>query len=275
VGLPWREDASNTDQTFSRVKIRQTTLPALESCGGSGLVEELAYISKEMQRVVEEVLPETLPTDLQFDRLRDQTIPVASLKALDPAVRGWYLLRLVRRWLPEAPARRSTVRSLERLMDAPKGKRIEFAPGAVWRESDCIRFVIRKPVATPSQVSLSDGNEILGCFGRLTWEILPADMFEIRTDRNEIVVDESKITGCLSVRPWLPGDRFRPFGMDGWKKVKSFLTDVKIASSERKSVHVLCDDERIVWIMGHRMDNQYRVEDHTERIRRFSFEPAV
>ncbi|GMQ82065.1 MAG: tRNA lysidine(34) synthetase TilS [Rhodothermia bacterium] len=274
VGLQWREDASNVDVTYSRVKIRQATLPSLESCGRPFLVEELASISKEMQRVVEDVLPEILPTDLQFDRLRDQSIPIASLKGLDPAVRGWYLLRLVRRWLPEAPARRSTVRSLERLMDAPKGKRIEFVPGAVWRESDCIRFVLRKPVTTPSRVGVSDGNEISGCFGRLTWEILPADAVEIRTGRFEIVVDETKISGCLSVRPWLPGDRFKPFGMDGWKKVKSFLTDVKVASSERKSVHVLCDDERIVWILGHRMDNQYRVEDHTERIRQFSFEPA-
>ncbi len=274
VHLSWREDASNTDESYSRVRIRQTILPLLESCGEAGLTNELVDISKEMRTIVEEVLPSSLPSDLQFDRLNNQSIPVAALRRLDRAVRGWYLLRLVRRWLPDAPARRSTVRSIERLMDSPKGKRVEFLTGAVWRERDSVRFVSRAQRSTPSVMRAMEGNEFRGSFGRLSWENFTSEKVEMPTSRFEIAVDETKICGSLSVRPWLPGDRFRPFGMVGWKKVKSFLTDEKVASSERKSVHVLCDGERIVWILGHRMDDYYRVEAHTKRILQFSFEPA-
>lgn len=273
-GIPWREDNSNADLSYSRVKIRTGTLPALESCGESDLIGELVTISKDMRVLVDELLPETLPPDLQFGRLIGPSVPIEALRELDPAVRGWYLLRLVRKWLPEAPVRRSTVFSIDRLMDAPTGKRIQFKTGSIWRERDCIRFVPASSEAEPTPAGVTTGNEIMGSFGRLTWNVIPSETVETQTGPFEIVVDENKIRGCLSVRPWRPGDRFKPFGMAGWKKVKSFLTDAKVASSERKSIHVLCDDERIVWILGHRMDDQYRVEDHTKRVRQILFEPA-
>jgi len=71
--------------------------------------------------------------------------------------------------------------------------------------------------------------------------------------------------GTLTIRPWAAGDRFIPFGMRGSKLVSDFLTDIKINSSERHNQLVATFNNNIVWVLGHRTDNRYRVTEQTAK----------
>lgn len=69
--------------------------------------------------------------------------------------------------------------------------------------------------------------------------------------------------GTLTIRPWAAGDRFVPFGMRGSKLVSDFLTDIKVNSADRQNQLVISFNKDIVWVLGLRTDNRYRVTEQT------------
>ena len=69
--------------------------------------------------------------------------------------------------------------------------------------------------------------------------------------------------GTLTIRPWAAGDRFIPFGMRGSKLVSDFLTDIKVNSADRQNQLVASFNNDIVWVLGYRTDNRYRVTEQT------------
>lgn len=87
-----------------------------------------------------------------------------------------------------------------------------------------------------------------------------------KNNANQIFIDADKIDGLLKVRNRREGDRFIPFGMKGSKKVKDYFIDLKISRDQRQNTAILCDDKNIIWIVGHRMSELYRVTDKTENV---------
>ena len=82
-----------------------------------------------------------------------------------------------------------------------------------------------------------------------------------------IYVDADLPTAPLEVRPWRAADRFRPFGMKGSRLVSDFLADRGLSRLERPWVHLLVDAEgRVVWVIGLRADDRFRVSSATRRV---------
>ena len=73
--------------------------------------------------------------------------------------------------------------------------------------------------------------------------------------------------GSLAVRNRRPGDRFRPVGLDGQKKLQDFFVDRKIARETRDAVPLVVDEtDRIVWVAGHGIDEAFRVTDPAQAV---------
>jgi tRNA(Ile)-lysidine synthase len=68
------------------------------------------------------------------------------------------------------------------------------------------------------------------------------------------------------LRPWVEGDRFRPLGLKGSKKVSDFLNDQKIDSISKKNQLVLTNRGRIVWIPGFRIDDRFKIKNSTKKV---------
>jgi tRNA(Ile)-lysidine synthetase-like protein len=60
------------------------------------------------------------------------------------------------------------------------------------------------------------------------------------------------------LRGWRPGDRFRPLGMSGEKKLQDFFVDAKVPRDQRGRIPLLIADGRIAWVVGHRIAEQFR-----------------
>lgn len=69
----------------------------------------------------------------------------------------------------------------------------------------------------------------------------------------------------LTLRKWQPGDWFCPFGMNGRKKLSDFFTDQKLTLPEKENLWILCSGENIIWIVGYRTDNRYRLTTNTKQ----------
>ncbi|MCG3146692.1 MAG: tRNA(Ile)-lysidine synthase [Verrucomicrobiae bacterium] len=85
--------------------------------------------------------------------------------------------------------------------------------------------------------------------------------------------DGDLLGGKLTVRTWRAGDRFRPLGMKGEKKLQDFFVDAKVPRGERGRVPLVCAaDGRIAWVVGYRMSDAFKVSAQTKRVLRIRFE---
>lgn len=139
---------------------------------------------------------------------------------------------------------------------------------------------------------LADGNVLLLDHGRLTigqergqehpsptprlhTERIPfaAGRDTIPKDPHVACVDADKVAMPLVLRTWQPGDKFVPFGMRGYKKVRDYLRDHKCSLTEKERQLVACDASgNIVWLVNERTDNRFRVGDSTREILRIQLE---
>ena len=69
----------------------------------------------------------------------------------------------------------------------------------------------------------------------------------------------------FTLRPWKNGDKFKPLGMKNFKKVSDFLTDLKIPASQKKEQLVLTYRNQIIWVVGFRIDDRYKITSQTKR----------
>jgi tRNA(Ile)-lysidine synthase len=87
----------------------------------------------------------------------------------------------------------------------------------------------------------------------------------------EAWLDADVTGGDLLVRSRRPGDRFRPLGLAGEKKLQDFFVDARVPRSERDAVPLACGKPGIVWVVGHRIDERARVTESTRRVLRLRF----
>lgn len=86
-----------------------------------------------------------------------------------------------------------------------------------------------------------------------------------------VTLDASTVRFPLTIRPVETGDRFCPFGMDGHRLISDFLTDCKRSILEKRSQLVVTDrDGQIIWVVGLRSDNRFRVTEKTSKILRLT-----
>ena len=87
--------------------------------------------------------------------------------------------------------------------------------------------------------------------------------FAVPKDPQFAYIDADKIAGELVLRKWRSGDRFVPFGMTGFKSVRNYLRDCKKSLFEKERQMVVCSGEDIVWLVGERADNRFKVTPTT------------
>ena len=79
-------------------------------------------------------------------------------------------------------------------------------------------------------------------------------------------IDADAVKGELRLRHWQEGDVFRPIGLKGKKKVSDFFNDQKLSLRQKEKVWLVTDDENIIWIVGYRIDDRYKVKETTSKI---------
>ncbi len=101
----------------------------------------------------------------------------------------------------------------------------------------------------------------------LNIEIIPAEKFHLKKDKNFTALDYDKLEFPLMVRRWKAGDYFYPFGMKKKKKkLSNFLVDQKISIIEKEKIMVLLSGEKICAVIGHRPDERFIVTGKTKKV---------
>jgi len=113
------------------------------------------------------------------------------------------------------------------------------------------------------------GSAHLGPSGDLVAE--EVDPVDLAGTADSVTIDGGSL-GVLVVDAVRPGDRMRPLGMAGSRKLSDLLIDAKVPRRVRGLTPVVRDGERIVWLAGVRMSDEYRVTERTQRAVRLTWE---
>ena len=249
IGQTWREDASNSDLTFARNRVRAELLPLLERNYNSSLVDALAATA-EIARAEEEFwdseLARLVPTLLTpAGRLRLPELarqPLAVQRRLVRLAAGTLDFDRVEQVLDFA--RRGG--RAERSLPLPGGRLARFAAAELWFETSAdadsapaVGYLYRLPV--PGEVCVRELNR------RITASLLPVQAAAQGYNPQQFL-DPSLLASELSVRNWRAGDRFWPLHGKAPRKLKELLP--KVPASKRSAWPVVVSGDEIVWVRG-------------------------
>ena len=271
LGQDYVTDSTNLHDDYVRNKIRLNLLPLMEQINPSvrdGLMataSRLADAAAIYNKVIgeEKARVSTLMPDggLRIDRTAWQASDIP----------GSLLYELLSPYGFNVAQAEDVASSALR----PSGRRFRSATHELVSDRDCwllyplsveadCSFMIREP----------DGGQALAAGGgHLTWTVFrPDDGWEVPRDKRTACVDADKLAFPLLVRRVATGDRFVPFGMKGHKLLSDYMTDRKFSLRQKECQMVVCSaDGRIVWLVGERVDERFRVTDATRRVLRMDY----
>ncbi|MBC7920324.1 MAG: tRNA lysidine(34) synthetase TilS, partial [Ferruginibacter sp.] len=124
-----------------------------------------------------------------------------------------------------------------------------------------------KSVADFVSATVEEGQTSLEREGRrLTFDVRAREGFRIPPSPLVACLDAQAMQYPLKVRSWKAGDWFCPLGMNQKKKISDFLIDEKVPLNLKERVLVLTSNGSVAWIVGHRIDNRFKITDKTERV---------
>ena len=91
-------------------------------------------------------------------------------------------------------------------------------------------------------------------------------MFKFSPDKSVEYISKDGLRNIFEIRKWKVGDKFQPIGMKGTKKISDFLSDEKTSSIQKKEHLVLTNAGEIVWVIGLRIDDGFKVTSETKKI---------
>ncbi len=183
-------------------------------------------------------------------------IPVAKLKVLQP-LKG-YLYELFK------PYGFKIVDELVQILNTLSGKQLYSETHRLVRNRDLLLLAPLESGVTKTQYIIDEQQRVIIDPIKLSVE---KTELKTTTSTDEVLLDKEKLKFPLILRKWQNGDYFYPFGMQGKKKLSKYFKDEKYSLLEKENQWILCNgDLEIIWIVGHRADDRFRITERTTEI---------
>ena len=262
------EDSSNASSNYTRNYFRNELLPAIAKVFPS--VEE--NILKNIQRLSEVAQVYQQAINQNKNKLvvadgNEERIPILKLQKMQPV--RTILWELIKHKLFTA----AQVDEVIKLMDASNGSFVQSATHRIIRNR---RWLIITPTGIEEEssiITIEDmQKKVPFVNGQLIIEHnIPAGNISLQNDQDVALLNAGEITYPLLLRKWRQGDYFYPLGMQKKKKLNRFFIDQKLSPTEKEKVWVLESNKRIVWVIGYRIDDRFKIKPSTSAALKVTF----
>lgn len=287
-GLSWQTDLTNNDMRHFRNRIRLELIPTLKKSYNPNVIEvlnRLAEVAGSEDKWIAGILAPILDALILKEDGHRIVLSVAKLlEQPRPAAR-----RLLRMALEKVKdnLRRISFQHVESILslchenrhggrlDLPDQVRVELYAGQLMisRGQMALRRLpsrIHRQAASDTRYQIEQpGVYSLSDFGiTLTARVQPiGDFPDFRSGGHSVgFFDMDTVSFPLTARHVQPGDKFKPLGAVGTQTLKKFFIDHKIPLSRRAKCAALLSEDRIIWLMGVRIDERFKVTDLTKKI---------
>jgi tRNA(Ile)-lysidine synthase len=267
-GVAFRRDASNRSDAYLRNRIRRRLIPLLARQYNPRIVQSLAGLAALLREDEATLALQAAALSRQavFHDGAVVRVDAGSVRQAGPALRRRVIQDAFRRAAAGRPGlTRRHVQALDALLSQDGAVPLPAGIGARRAGGELLlapagRAVERRGTGGASEVRVRPGAWTAWRPGRCRVRVRrvkePARIPR-RAGRVE-VLSERLLAEPLSLRGWRPGDRFRPLGLAGRKKLQDFFVDAKVPRADRPHVPLLLAGERIAWVVGHRVAEEFR-----------------
>lgn len=253
--LRWKEDHTNAETLYLRNQIRHQLLPVIDGISKEGrraILKSIQHLSSEND-LYRELLKEKLNQIIDVTPLQNRGSHLGLSSGLPTGLAN--TTQLLFEWLRDYGFNIDQVRSIQTAMN-------EGQPGTSFLSATHRLTIEREALElTP----ICQQNDALL---ELSYQQIEKDeSFTIDPSPQVAQLDYDKLTLPLHIRKWQAGDRFHPIGMKGSRLVSDFLKDLKLTTRQKENVQVLLNaDNVILWVVGYRIDDHYKVTENTKTI---------
>ncbi|RZS92560.1 tRNA lysidine(34) synthetase TilS [Aquimarina brevivitae] len=259
-GWMWREDSSNQSNKYLRNKLRLEVIPKLKETTPSFL-KNFGQTLQNLQNA--ENFIKNRAAELQHSLFDKQDNGVLKIKISAIEAEGnpkdilFYVLK---------DFGFTAWNDVFDLVTAQPGKQIVSDTHRLIKDRDFLLLDSFEKVhhtGGSSYLITEDEDLVMIQPGTLKFEVVS----QIQ-DRNRSVAyfDKKKLKYPLLVRKWKEGDYFYPLGMKGKKKLSKYFKDEKLSVLDKEKIWLLCAGDDIIWVIGHRPDDRYKVTSNTTEI---------
>lgn len=268
-GAPFRTDATNLVPEGSRNRIRLDVMPYVEEHINPALVRSLCSMSELLSKDEEYLMAEA---SRAYESARTEDgLKRAGIAALPYPIKT----RVIRLALADAGAlvdiERVHVDAAVELLSARTGARLSFPGIDVWTSYDLLKFG-KQEAPADFELPVKEGllSTPLGVF-RVEF-IEGAEGFERSLTVCFMDADKAEALGePIVIRPRRGGDRFRPVGAPGRRKLKEFFIDRKIDREERARIPLIAAGSEVLFVTGIAASETVKVDEHTGRMIRAEY----
>ena len=259
--LEFREDSTNASTDFLRNKIRHDVIPLMEQINPSfrdGLTRTMGYLEDVSLIFDQSIRKNWEKVSLQLGN--SYYISIEKLQFLNPL--STYLFEFLKPFGFNSAVIQDIIESLKGMPGkqflSPSHRLVRDRESLILsriREEEHLQFYIEegvKEISSPLHLKIS--------------AIEKKDKFKIPPSSQMACIDLDKIQFPLLIRKWQSGDYFRPLGMIGLKKISDFFTDIKLSLPDKENAWILTNGEQVVWIIGYRIDDRYKITGETRNI---------
>lgn len=265
--ISWREDASNATVDYDRNFIRHEVTPRLQQLNPS--------IDKSFKRTHERLMAADALFQLGLQALKQEfvmedkeTVKIDKAFLLVtpyPAGVSWELLKVY-------GFNYIQCQEMVKLSIESSGKR--FLSATHQLVVDRTAWLISPLKERLSQVVIENETSSI-TFGALEMNIEKGIYETLSSSPMVAMLDAEKVRFPLVWRLWEKGDSFSPLGMQGRKKISDYFVDNKLSLLEKQKATVIESAGEIVWVVGHRIDDRYKITDQKKQIIRLAVQPFL
>jgi len=253
--LNYVDDSTNNEDLYTRNKIRLKIIPLLETINPS-VKDSIARTAEHLSQV--DNIYKFYIQQVKADVFKDDSINIKTLiRYLEPEAVLYELL---------APYNfnSATVRQIFESIISQPGKIFYSETHKLVKDRDYYLIKKREKLSIESFTIYQDEKDISFPV-KMSITIVPVNKeFVIEKNKNILYIDKDKVNFPLTIRKWHQGDWFIPFGMKGKKKLSDYFTDQKYSLFEKEEAWLLCSDDKIIWIMGERSDERFKIDESTQ-----------
>ncbi|HLX92399.1 MAG TPA: tRNA lysidine(34) synthetase TilS [Puia sp.] len=261
AGLKWVEDSSNETNDYERNRLRHSIIPMIEEIypGAINRLAETTLRIREVELVYLQAI-ETIKKSMLEKKGIEFHIPVRKLKKSVPVKTILFEI------IGDFGFSSGQLADAVNLLNSETGRYIRSDTHRLIRNRD---WLIIAPNEGPQRLSIIEAPGIWPVtVGQLKVEQITSEKIDISMNAEllSVFLDAKEIEFPLIFRNWRQGDYFYPLGMRKKKKVARFLIDNKLSKTTKENVFVLESKKRILWVIGMRIDERFKITPRTKRI---------
>lgn len=260
--LEWVEDSTNDSTKYTRNFFRKEIIPQIQKVfpqaekNLSGNLERFQKTNLLYQTLVNELKKKLITTEGT-----EAKIPV---KRLMEYRNTSFIYELIK----DFGFGEKQVEELINLAESDSGKYIENDRYRIIKHR--LWFIIAPKIEAATTVTIEEGEKQVQFSGKsLEIKKYSIEKFQLNTSNAIAQLDSRDIHFPLLIRKWKSGDYFYPLGMRKKKKLSRFFIDQKLSKTEKENIWVLESNKKIIWVIGHRIDDRVKVADSTKIVIEF------